>query len=230
MSFPKKHRAFQPSLHELPACDPGAFRRRRRHRPTMTCPLDTAHRYRLSRSRAAGGEDHAGRLPLHCGVCIHVLYSASEAGDLCARHVVHGHGHRFRGTTFPGRDSPSNIAPCLVARPRPRGRGAALPARALAAHAAALPPSADVLGLCGRGATRVRRAAGRLACRPAYRTLPSVRHQRVRSGPGTRKCAAAAGLMSAACRIRALQLDAANGRIRRLRSDRISSAAAGKQR
>ena len=85
MSFPKKHRAFQPSLHELPACDPGVFRRMRRHRPTMACPLDTAHRYRLSRSRAAGGGDHAGRLPLHCGVCIHVLYSASEAGDLCAR-------------------------------------------------------------------------------------------------------------------------------------------------
>ena len=36
--------------------------------------------------------------------------------------------------------------------------------------------------------------------------------------------------MSAACRIHALPLGAANGRVRRLRSDRIGGAAAGKQR
>ena len=149
------------------------------------------------------------------------------------RHAVHGHEDRFRSTTSLNREPPPDIAPCVAARSNPRGRGAALPARTVAAHAAALPPSADVLGLRDRGAVRARRAAGRLAGGSAHRALPPVRHQRIRPGPGARECAAAAGLMSATCCIRALQLGAApaaGGRVRWLRLPRIGDAAAGKQR
>ena len=168
-----------------------------------------------------------------CGKTFADIRSWLVRRPLRLRHAVHGHEDRFRGTTSPNREPPPDIAPCVVARSNPRGRGAALPARTVAAHAAALPPSADVLGLRDRGAVRARRTAGRLAGGSTHRALPPVRHQRIRPGPGARECAAAAGLMNAACCIRALQLGAApaaGGRVRWLRLARIGDAAAGKQR
>ena len=92
-------------------------------------------------------------------------YSTSEVGQALPPVVAGAHEHRSR-------------------RPDPRVRGASLPARTVAAHGAELPSSADVLGLRDRGVARARCVTGQLARDPARRALPSVRHERIRSGPG----------------------------------------------
>ena len=112
---------------------------------------------------------------------------------------------------FPNGAAPSAAVPDVPVRSTPRVLGAALSACGITAHAAELPSSADMLGLRDRGAARARGAAGRLAHGPAYRALPSLRHQRARPGSDARGCAAPAGLMIAACRIGASAFGAAPG-------------------
>ena len=92
-------------------------------------------------------------------------YSTSEVGQALSPVVAGAHEPRSR-------------------RPDPRVRGASLPARTVTAHGAELPSSADVLGLRDRGVARARCVTGQLARDPARRALPSVRHERIRSGPG----------------------------------------------
>ena len=105
-------------------------------------------------------------------------YSTSEVGQALSPVVAGAHERRSR-------------------RPNPRVRGASLPARAVAAHGAELPSSADVLGLRDRGVARARCVTGRLARGPAHRALPSVRHERIRSGPGAGGCTAPAVAVNA---------------------------------
>ena len=157
---------------------------------------------RCMRTRAALGFPRRERRPprgmharSHGTRATAVRYSASGLPACSLKPPPRRHERRFRRTIEPRRASSPGAVAGVAAEPASGRCGAVLSVRHIPAHGAALPPPAHVLGVRDRGAARARGAAGRLARGVAHRAVPSVRHERIRPGPGARKGAAAVRAM-----------------------------------